>query len=74
MVVTPCGEIDGVPLVSTTFGQVEGLPEIQAGVYFIVSSIVASAAAGRVDLLCPSGLVRDGEGKITGCQALSRNA
>ena len=74
MVVTPKGEIDGVPLFCTAFGQVEGLPPQEAGRYYLVSALVASAVKERTDLLSPSGLVRDGEGKVIGCEGFTRPA
>ena len=74
MVITPQGEIDGVPLFKTAFGRVEGLPPMEAGRYYLVSALVASAASDRDDLLSPSGLVRDGEGKVIGCEGFTRPA
>ena len=67
--VVPAGNIAGLPIVRTEFGQVTNLPEI-AGVYFVVSSIVKSAA-NRENLLVPGELVRDDKGNITGCKSLS---
>lgn len=62
------GEIAGVSLFRTRFGAVEGLPPPSNGDYFIVSRMVASAAREREDLLVPSGLVRDEEGRVIGCE------
>jgi hypothetical protein len=61
MVNSPAGEIDGIPIESVIYGEIEGLPESQEGVYYIVSGLVAAAAAkiGRVDCLAPGALVRD---------------
>jgi hypothetical protein len=61
MVNSPAGEIDGIPIESVIYGEIEGLPEPQEGVYYIVSGLVAAAAAkiGRVDCLAPGALVRD---------------
>jgi hypothetical protein len=70
------GEIDGIPVESVTYGQIEGLPDYQEGVYYIVSGLVASAAAkiGRTDCLAPGGLVRDknNPGLILGCLFLQK--
>ena len=74
MLITPCGEIDGVPLFSTAFGQVEGLPPQEAGRYYLVSALVASAEKDRTDLLSPSGLVRDEKGIVIGCEGFTRPA
>lgn len=37
-----------------TYGEIEGLPQEQAGVYYIVSSIIKLAAPYRNDLLIPA--------------------
>lgn len=77
-IVVDDGTVDGVPIVRTTFGQVEGLPEPDPAneIMYIVSSLTVLAArrSGRTtdDLLIPGRMVRDKEGVILGCQALSR--
>lgn len=66
------------PTVATKFGALEGLPEPEDGVFLVVSSLAAEAAAreGRSvdDLLTPAELVRDEGGRPIGCRALSRVA
>ena len=73
---SPAGEIDGLPIESVVYGEIEGLPEFQEGVYYIVSGLVASAAAkiGRVDCLAPGALVRDKNNPslILGCLFLQK--
>jgi len=64
------GEIDGIHLTRTEFGQPEGLPEFSEGKMYIVSQLVKSALPGRKDLLVPSEVVRDEKGNIIGCKAL----
>lgn len=65
--------IDGIPVNRKQYGQVQGLPEPQGGVYYMVSTIVATALHGtRDDLLVPDELVRDESGNIIGCNALAR--
>ncbi len=70
------GEIDGVPLMETSFGETIDLPEYQDGVYLIVSIITANAAKAngrRVDdLLITTDTVRDETGRIIGCKAFAR--
>ncbi len=39
-VTVPAGEIDGVPVTKTEFGQPEGLPEFKEGVFIVVSQLV----------------------------------
>lgn len=75
-VIVDDGSINGVPVVRTSYGLVEGLPESVDETMYIVSSLTATAAkrSGRTidDLLIPGRMVRDEEGIILGCQALSR--
>lgn len=70
------GEIDGIPLMETSFGKTIDLPEYQDGVYLVVSIITANAAKAngrRVDdLLITTDTVRDETGSIVGCKAFAR--
>jgi hypothetical protein len=63
------GEIDGVPVGTSVFGAVEGLPAPVAGTWFVVSGLVLAAAPDRPDLLAPARPVRDGAGRVVGCRA-----
>lgn len=65
------GEIDGIPIVANTYGEVIGLPAERRENIFIVSRMVKDRVPSRKDCLVPEGLVRDGEGNITGCRALA---
>lgn len=69
-------EVDGVPVVETSYGEVSGLPEPAEGVEYIVSIITVNAAKahGRTtkDLLITSDPVRDDKGRIIGCRAFAR--
>lgn len=67
-----CGEIDGIEVVKTVFGEVEGLPEPVEGTFYIVSSLVAQAAKGRDDLLIPGRCVRNEAGQVLGCTCFGR--
>ena len=73
---SPAGEIDDIPVESVIYGEIEGLPQFQEGVYYIVSGLVAAAAAkvGRVDCLAPGALVRDKNNPslILGCLFLQK--
>lgn len=67
-------DVDGakIPLVWRTFGQIEGLPPREPGVFYVVSTIVAEAAwrQGRDDVVCPGDFLRDSNGRIVGAQVL----
>lgn len=67
------GYIGDIPITSTSFGEVEGLPEEKEGIYYIVSRLVMQACSNRKDLLVPNELQRDGEGRIIGCLSLANN-
>ena len=72
----PDGDIGGVPIVQTKFGEVIDLPEPQPDTMYIVSIITlqAARAAGRNmdDLLIVTDMVRDDQGRILGARALAR--
>jgi hypothetical protein len=72
----PAEPIDGIPVETVIYGEIEGLPEYQEEVYYIVSGLVATAAAkiGRTDCLAPGALVRDknNPGLILGCLFLQK--
>jgi hypothetical protein len=70
------GNINGVPLVTTEYGEVEGLPAPQPGTIYIVSLVVLQALAGkRNDVVAPNtaptplGAVRDSQGRIIGVRS-----
>ncbi len=60
----------GVHLVRTVYGRVNGLPEPVEGVLIIVSPSVKTAAA-RNDLVIPTDLVEGEEPGAINCRALS---
>lgn len=64
------GTIDGVPISKTVYGSPEGLPEFEAGVYYVVSQLVKGALPNRRDLLVPAEIVRDSNNNIVGCKSL----
>lgn len=57
-----------IPVVSTEFGEVEGLPESKEGVIYIVSALVLTALKGsRADVVAPDTgrtCIRDDKGHI----------
>lgn len=65
-------ELDGVKIFKQVFGDVVDLPEPKEGVFFVVSRLVANAAAGRDDLLVPGALKRNEQGQPVGCMGLAR--
>lgn len=65
-------EVEGIPVTTSVFGEVEGLPEPKEGTAYLVSSLVAQRVQGRDDVFIPSDSVRDSEGRIIGCRSLGR--
>ena len=67
------GEIDGFPISKNFYGEITGLPDPLPGVYYVVSALVAQAAAGkRSDLLVVNDTVRDEKGQIVGCRGFAQ--
>lgn len=66
------GELDGIPVTETVFGEVEGLPAPKDGVAYIVSSLVAGRVPERSDVFIPNESIRDENGGIVGCKSLGR--
>lgn len=66
------GDLNGIPLYTTTFGNVSGIPEEQEDVFYVVSLLVAQAVQNRKDLLITVKAVRDEQGRIIGCGGLSQ--
>ena len=64
--------VGGIPTVRTSYGEVTGLPTPTEGTTLIVSGMVASAAP-RWDVMSPGPLVRDENGRPTGCRGLRRS-
>lgn len=77
---TETESINGIPVVRTTYGEIEGLPEPQEGIVNIVSYVILNAlkAKGnlRTDVVAPntspSGVVRDEDGSVIGVRGFQR--
>lgn len=70
------GSVNGIPIYSTSFGAVTGLPRPTPYAFYIVSLATAQAAQqnGRAtgDLLITSHPVRNEDGVIIGCEAFAQ--
>ena len=70
------GDINGIPVVETTYGEIEGLPEPKDGTIYIVSGLVRAALNGtRDDVVSPDTgptAVRNDKGQIVGVTRLTR--
>jgi hypothetical protein len=72
----PAEPIDGIPVETVIYGEIEGLPDADGETFYIVSGLVAAAASkqGRTDCLAPGALVRDesNPSNILGCLFLQK--
>ena len=64
------GDINGIPINKSVFGDVYDLPSPQPDTIYIVSRLVAEATR-REDLYIVDDAVRDENGRIIGCRALA---
>lgn len=66
-------DIGGVSLSvhHSTYGAVEGLPEMQDGVIYVVSALTAQACPDRSDVFITDDPVRDEAGRIIGCRGIA---
>ncbi len=62
--------IDGLPVYKTKYGKLQGLPEPQENVWYIVSGLCLNSPeiVGRKDVLAPGNLVRNENGQPVGCR------
>ena len=65
------GTVNGIDVVKTTFGEVEGLPSPEKDTVYIVSTLVLNALKGsRPDVVAPDtgpeSAIRDESGRIVG--------
>ena len=61
-----------IPVSLVSYAEIQGLPEPQEGVAWVVPLMTALAATGRTDLLVPYEQVRNLEGTVVGCRRLGR--
>lgn len=61
-----------IPLTTTVFGRLEGLPAPEEGTIYVVSSLVAGRVPYRPDVMIPNESIRDDKGRIIGCLSLGK--
>lgn len=72
------GEVMGVPLVTQSYDEIQGLPEPEEGTLYLVSLVVRQAAReqGRTDIISPDtspqGAIRDEQGRIVAVRRFVR--
>ena len=63
----------GVPIYSSTFGAIEGLPEPQPNIIYIVSALALKAVpTNRTDVVSPGSLQRNEHNQPIGCCGFRR--
>ena len=67
------GNIAGIDITETSYGEVQGLTEPRENTYYIVSRLVLNACRDRNYLLVPNQLERNEAGHIVGARSLARN-
>ena len=65
------GDINGIPVNKSKFGEVENLPEPEEGTIYVVSALTAQAVPDRPDVFIVDDAVRDEQGRIIGARALA---
>ena len=65
---------DDIPYIKITWGDIINLPKPEKDTIYIVSNVVATAAAklGRNDCVMPARLVRNHAGQIIGCLVFAK--
>jgi hypothetical protein len=73
-------EIDGIPVVRQHFGQVDGLPDPEPNVAYLVSNVILTALRAhgiyRTDVMAPAtgpndGCIRNAQGHVQGVTRLA---
>jgi hypothetical protein len=73
LVSLPVWEIDGCLVSATSPGEVEGLPEPEEGVFYVVSAPLRLAVPNRADVLSPGAPILGDDGRPVACKGLAAN-
>lgn len=65
--------LSGIPVFTSSYGDVLNLPPAQSGVVFIVSAMVRQAVPARRDVMSPGELIRGTDGQPIGCRGMEAN-
>lgn len=65
------GNVNGIAVTKSVFGDVIDLPAAQDGVVLVVSRMVKDRVADRTDVMVPGAPVRNADGQIIGANGLS---
>lgn len=63
------GDINGIPLSQTQFGNPENMPKVDENTYLIVSKAIKESLPFIDNLIVPNETVRNNKGEIIGCKS-----
>lgn len=66
------GEINRIPVMKKSFGEIDNMPNEEENTVYIISALAASALKHRDDVYVPNDIVRDKNGNIVGCRSLAK--
>ena len=71
-VIKPLGDVDGIPIFSSEFGEIVDMPNQESGTIYIVSAILLEHKSNknRMDVFAPGELKRNEKGQPIGCIGL----
>lgn len=64
--------LEGIPLYSTWYGDLLGLPEAEDNTICVVSAMVRAAVPHRHEVFAPGELLRNEAGQVIGCIGLQQ--
>lgn len=67
------GDVLGFPIFNSEISEIEGIPDEEEGVTYIVSVLIMKACPERKDLLSPGNIVRNENGQPIGCVGFKSN-
>ncbi len=65
------GNVNGIPIIKKTFGEVEGLPPAVKDTVFVVSLLTAQAASERKDVFVVGETIRNEKGQVVAAKSLA---
>ena len=68
---TQINTINGFPVYTVSYGNVENLPEPKENTIYVVSALTAQAVPDREDVFIVDDTIRDENNRIIGCRGLA---
>jgi hypothetical protein len=64
--------INGIPVYSSKYGEVEGLPSPEKDTIYVVSALTAQSCKDRNDIYITNEAIRNESGQVIGCKSLAK--